>query len=332
MKKDLVSVIICHHKGRLIYKAIETLLAQREVDVEIIVATSIDGLEFPGVRSIFVTGGPAHKRNVAYRFAKGDYIAFFDDDIEAAPHAIFYMLEELKRSGIGMVFGKLLNMEFRDRFDEAGSFLTWTGFLYARADGGIKDIGQFQDTCTVLAGKSAACLVRRDVFWRVGGFDISYEILGEETDLAWRVWLYGHRVLYVPRSVTYHAFNTRFKPADFYVPRRVYYNGCRNYLTMLYTNLGRRRWILPVALHTCVWFSAAIGMLLTGKSEAGVWILRGLGYFYRNIYAIWQKRVHVQRKIRRVSDASLIPMFMLNPPASYYIARFCHYIKTGRHG
>src|SRR3990167_5557614 len=327
-----VSIILCHHKGReLVLRSIKSIKAQKFIDPEIIVATSEENTTFHGTTTLLVKGGPAHKRNVAFKFATSDYIAFFDDDIEATPTAVHEMLKALLQDKIGMVFGKLLNMEHHNKFDEAGSYLTHSGFLWARAESGCIDRGQFENQEYVLAGKSAACLIRRTVFSEIGMFDPSYEILAEETDLAWRVWLSGWRVLYVPSSVTYHAFNTRFKPKDFYVPRRVYYNGCRNYITMLFTNLGTYRWIVPVLIQLSVWSTAGIGMLITGKFEAGIHIFKGIGYFFRNIRIIWDKRIKVQTKLRKVKDSDIMPMIMRNPPISYYLKRFCHYIYTGKH-
>lgn len=332
----MISVIICHHKGDLIKKAIESLQASREVGFEIIVATSgdkehIDVLRshYPDVQFVEMKGGPAHKRNIACRYAKGNILAFFDDDIEATPYALFYLKEALL--GHGCSFGKLRNMEFRDRFDEAGSFLTSSGFLWARAESGIRDIGQFERDECILAGKSAAMMIRRHVFWQVGGFDASYEILGEETDLAWRVWLYGFSVVYAPKSLSYHAFNTRFKPIDFYVPRRVYFNGCRNYISMLFTNLGNLRLSVVLPTQFIVWMLAGMGMLVTGKFEAGINIFKGLWYVVSHFPSLLLKRGIVQKN-RKISDVKLMKIILRNPPFEYYYKRFFHYIKTGRHG
>lgn len=327
-----VSAILCHHKGGLINKAIFSLLKQKVVELEIIVATSVKDASFYGTKTIYVQGGPAYKRNIAFRFASHDLIAFFDDDIEANPTAVYEMAKALQQEGVGAVFGKLLNMEHQGRFDEAGSYLTSSGFLWARAESGCQDVGQFENMEPVLAGKSASMMIRRQVFAEVGMYDASYEILGEETDLAWRVWLAGYRVLYVPSSVTLHAFNTRFKPKDFYVPKRVYFNGCRNYLTMLYTNLGKKRWILPLTTQLIVWSCAGIGMLLSGKFEACFHIFKGIVYFFSNIRTIWKKRAKTQWNLRKVSDKELMPIVLRNPPLSYYTKRFFHYIKTGLHG
>lgn len=308
------------------------------MDLEIIIATSDQAcLDYytdfnPRVKVFWSIGGPAKKRNIATRYAKYDLLAFFDDDIEVLPSTVFEMYKFLiNNPEVGMVFGKLLNMEFRDTFDEAGSYLTWSGFLWARAESGCKDTGQYEKVEMVLAGKSAACMIRRKLFCDVGMFDVSYEILAEETDLAWRVWLSGHKVFYVPSSVTYHAFNTRFKPQDFYIPRRVYFNGCRNYLAMLTTNLEAKNLVLPLLTQTCVWFMAACGMLITGKTEAGKYILEGLGWFFSHLGSILLKRKQVQAK-RKVRDHELMPLILRNPPWSYYINRFFHYIRHGRHG
>lgn len=331
-----VSAILCHHRGALIDKAVESLLLSRNVALEIIIASSDQSCvsryqNIPNVTALYCEGGPAHKRNIAFRFAQYPLIAFFDDDIEVTLYAVEHMAKSLMKPGVGMVFGKLLNMEFRERFDEAGSFLTWSGFLWARAESGEVDLGQFDLECVVLAGKSASCMVRRGVFSEIGMFDISYEILAEETDLAWRAWLYGYKVLFVPSSVTYHAFNTRFKPKDFYIPRRVYFNGCRNYITMLLTNLETHNLLIPVTTQVLVWFGASMGMIVTGKREAGFYILKGLWYVILNLRSILHKRASVQGK-RKIKDRDLFPLIKRNPRFSYYIKRFLSYVKHARHG
>jgi len=331
-----VSAILCHHKGTLVYRAIDSLLKSKGVEIEIILATSDETLfnryeKEPRFKQVVIKGGPAGKRNVGFRFAQYPLVAFFDDDIEVKPWAVYEMAKSLQQDGVGMVFGKLLNMEFTDRFDEAGSYLTSSGFLWARAESGCRDVGQFEKTEFVLAGKSASCMIHRRVFVEVGMYDPSYEILAEETDLAWRVWLYGYRVLYIPSSVTLHAFNTKFKPPDMYTPKRVYFNGCRNYLSMLMTNLGDRELWLPVIVQLIVWTAAGMGFLITGKREAGIYVFNGIGWFISHINIILSKRRKVQGA-RRVSDRDLMPIIRRNPPVSYYIKRFFHYIKTGRHG
>ena len=86
-------------------------------------------------------GMPAKKRNDAVKKAKGNYLCFLDDDVVLDSNAVWYMLQAMKYCDF--VFGKLLNAEQPDRLDDAGAFLTWTGFLWSRAGQLDKDVGQY---------------------------------------------------------------------------------------------------------------------------------------------------------------------------------------------
>ena len=327
---EKVTVIICHHQGNLVLPAIASVLKSRGVEVELIVATSVQNAAFNRVRTLYLPGMPARKRNVAYRFATSDYITFFDDDVEVEPRAIEEMLKVIKQDRVGMVFGKTLNMEYRNMFDEAGSFLTPFGFLWARGDR-TKDIGQFEIVEPILAGKSAACMIRREVYVDTGFFDESYGILGEESDLAWRVWLTGWKVMYVPKSVTYHAFNTRFKPMDFYSNERVYFNGCRNYLAMLTTNLGAKRLAIALPCQVASWLLCGLGMFVAGKWKASFNIFRGLAFYFSRLTVHLRKRQLVQGR-RKIGEEELMAIVMRKPKLSYYLKRFFRYISSGLHG
>lgn len=327
-----ISVIFCHHKGDFIHKAVETVLKSRGVEVEVIVATSAEGLKLPKeVKVIEIEGGPAHKRNMAYRFATHPYIAFYDDDVEIDKDSLIEMYKICKRQDVGMVFSKLMNMEFPDRFDEAGGFLTWTGFIWSRAESNLKDVGQYNKTEEIFAGKSAACMIKRKVFWKIGGFDKSFEILGEETDLAWRVWISGYKVMFCPKSYVAHAFNTKYKPIDFYTHQRVYFNGCRNYITMLASNLEKRNLIKILPVHVMSWIVAGLGMLLTGKPRASYHIFRGLVYCLKNIRWIRLKRKKVA-EIRIKSDKELFKTIYKKVRIGYYLERLRRYFVVGLHG
>ena len=332
--KPLISVIVCHHVGDLLYDFIASVLKSRDVKIEVIIITSDEALALRGIkgcRIIHSTDGPAKKRNIGYSVANGEYLAFFDDDMTVMRETVKFLLEACDKRGIGMVYGKLYNMEHRKRLDEAGSYLTWSGFLWSRAEQNIEDVGQFVVPEYVLAGKSASCIIRADVFREVGGFDESFGILGEETDLSWRVWLSGYKVVFEPSSIGYHAFNTKYKPpAKYYTSSRVQFNGCRNYITMLMKNLeARHLWIVP--LHSTIWLIAGLAMIGTGKVRMGANIIRGLGYVIGNIGLIMKKRAIVQ-EMRKKSDRELFPYIMRSPRMGYYTERLGRYLKIGLHG
>lgn len=325
----MISAILCHHKGNFIFDAVESVKKSKEPH-EIIVVTSDENLEIEGCRMLYSKEMTAHKRNIGVHIAQGRYIAFFDDDVIVDKDCLTNLKMELSHPYTGMVFGKCLNMENPEILDEAGGFLTWTGFIWARASVG-KDLGQFNKTEPIFAGKSANCMIKKSVFWRVGGFDRSFGILGEESDLAWRVWLSGQEVWYVPGAVCLHAFNTRFKPKDFYTHDRVYFNGCRNYLNMLSANLEVFNAFRIVPIHFCVWCIAGLGMILSGKFGAGLGIFKGLMYYLSNFPKLIQKRQHI-KFIRNFKDKQLHRIIFKNPSPLYYIKRLLRYWQIGLHG
>lgn len=331
--KPDISVIVCHHVGELLYGFLTSLSKSTDVSYEVIVMTSNEELSLQGIKGCLVfhhIGLPAAKRNAGARIARGKYIAFFDDDVEIDPLCLYHLKDGIK-SNVAMSYGRLWNMEHRNRFDEAGGYLTWTGFIWSRAGQNDIDTGQYSKDELIFAGKSASCMVRKDVFKNIGGFDEEFGILGEESDLSWRVWLSGKQVLYTPQATGYHAFNTRFKPVTkHYTNERVFCNGCRNYITMLIKNLGREHlWIVP--LHMMIWFFAAFAMIITGKIAQGLNILKGLLYCFTNMSAIFSKRKKIQEN-RKVDESDIWPLIYSKTPRGYYRTRFLRYITLGLHG
>lgn len=71
---------------------------------------------------------------------------------------------------------------------------------------GQPDQGQY-DAATVTASiPGAAALVRREVFFALGGFDRHYFAYLEDVDVCWRAWLAGYEVWVEPRAVAFHRF------------------------------------------------------------------------------------------------------------------------------
>jgi len=332
--KPKVRVIVCHHVGTLLFDFLESLKRNCTLELEIVVITSDKELSRKGIKGcevLYDTGMPAEKRN---RGAVGptDYLAIFDDDVEIEKGCIEEMVGFLEcNHHVGMVYGKLHKFDEPHRFDEAGGFLTKTGFIWSRAQQNIPDTGQYDVPERIFAGKSASCMVRKSVWKELGGMDEDFGILGEESDLSWRMWIKGYEVWWIPQAVALHKFNTPLKPVDkHYTSERVQFNGCRNYLTMLIKNLGTSQlWIIPI--HVMIWLIASLVMIGTGKAQQGKNIMRGVGFVLKNAIKIWLKRKEIQSG-RKISDKSLRSIIFRTPGWSYYRERFCRYASQGLHG
>jgi cellulose synthase/poly-beta-1,6-N-acetylglucosamine synthase-like glycosyltransferase len=191
-----------HRRAEMLQRALASLEGQiypREAFEVIVVATAGDlGVEavreFAGrgridVRCVSVpddpSGGrsPSLKRNYGVAQARGDWIAFIDDDCTAHPEWLAQASTYFDRPSAGGVEGrKEIPRPARDTMVYRGLL------LFTRPRG-------FQ-TCNVF--------YRRDVFLELGGFDPSFPYYLEDSDLAWAVLDAGHEIPYAQDAVVYH--------------------------------------------------------------------------------------------------------------------------------
>jgi len=127
--KPLISVIIpTHNRANLLPRAIRSVLQQTFGDFEVIIVddASDDNTEavikqfrdsrVRYIRQTHTMGGSA-SRNTGIREARGDYIAFLDDDDEYLPDKLALMLQALRSSSdkVGIAYSKV---KLVDYFDE----------------------------------------------------------------------------------------------------------------------------------------------------------------------------------------------------------------------
>ena len=105
----------------------------------------------------------------------------------------------------------------------------------------------------ILSAKGAAMIVKKDIFWELGGFDKEYFFSFEDVDLGWRAWIWGYKVILVPKSVVYHdgkQTTTKLKSTvDFHsvknsmILQLVNFEGwisVRNFVTFLFVNIKQK--------------------------------------------------------------------------------------------
>jgi GT2 family glycosyltransferase len=261
---------------------------------------------------------PAWKRNIGTNFSQGKYIVYMDDDVEVHQHCIRRMKDILKdNKDIGMVYATLYKMDNHEIVDTSGSFLSWSGFLYETY------LKRLVTIIPILSGKSACCMVKKDVFYSSGGFDDDYVIYGEETDLSWRIWQLGYKVVIRNDAVAYHAFETNLKPRSYYNQRYIHYNGCKNYITTLIKNLPPSKMYIAV-INFGIWFFMGCCLWVRNR-QGGKWIFEGLGYNIKHFSYIWSKRI-------KIANHSYWKTIRKNPPITYFFGRFFGYLAHKLHG
>ena len=208
--------------------------------------------------------GPSLARNAGVRRARGRYLAFLDNDTQVDRYWAKTAIDRFQQDQtIGILQCKLLLAGDRKKIDYVGEYLGQNGFLIQRAPVMAEDRGQFEKECLILAAKSAGMFITKKAFTAAGGFDNDYFIYVEETDIGWRCWLAGYRVLYCPGSIVYHEFGTSSiilskQKNDF----NAKFHGCKNYILTLTKNLEMINIVKILPTHILLWLGLAWFALL----------------------------------------------------------------------
>lgn len=331
-----VSVVIVTYNGKkYVDQCLGAVFASDYRDTEVIVVDngSSDGTpsflrEKYGRRGNFrlvaldKNYGPAYARNKGVEKAVGKYLAFLDNDTKPDPDWLSEPVQLMEKDdSIGACQCKLLLMDEPDRIDYVGDYLSQFGFLVQRARYREKDEGQFDEPVEIFSAKSAGMVVRREAFEKAGGFDPDYFIYVEETDLAWRIWLAGYRIVFSPHSVVFHKFGTT---AVIMGGRQLFMiraYGCRNYLTTLLKNLGTQALIKIFPIHFLLWWGMAFFLILKGKVKESCFVVSGIVDFVFHLKSCYRKRVEIQKN-RLVSDQDLLPRIMKRRSLSYFLEKW----------
>lgn len=251
--------------------------------------------------------GPSLARNTGFKETRGEYVVFLDNDTKVDSEWLQEMVNVFEADPtIGASQSKLLLGNGSGKIDSCGHFLSPVGFPFEIGVGEV-DSNKFGGICEIFGAKSAAMTVRRSVFERVGLFDSDYFIYGEETDLCWRIWLRGYRVVLTPRSVVQHFLGGTITPSSRYL---IAYQGSKNNIKNLIKNLEIQNLLKVLPLHLMVWFIIAIWFTVSRRPKEGFWVIRGIIWNLVNFKRSWRDRLFVQKFIRRVPDRYLMPKIM----------------------
>jgi len=210
-----VSIVVLSYNGRTwLEQCLGAAVAQVGPDCELVVVDngSTDGSvdfvrrSFPGARIVALETnlGFAAGNNAGVRAARGRYIAFLNNDAKPQPGWLSALRRVLdSHPHVGLVASRILFMHDRGVVDSAGDGLTRWGGAFKRSHGQrAQDVLEPHE---VFGACGAACLIRRDLFDEVGGFDETFFAVYEDVDLSYRVQLLGYHCLYAPDAVVCHA-------------------------------------------------------------------------------------------------------------------------------
>lgn len=242
-----VSIIVLTHNGRpMLERFLPSVLASAGDDTEVIVVdnastdTTASWLDQhqPGVRYVPLAqnGGYTAGNNRGAEAARGQHLVFINNDVEVEPNWLAPLIDRLEADpALAAVQPKLKWWRHPDRFEyggAAGGYLDRYGIPFCRGRVGEHvepDHGQYDQPHDIAWASGVAFAIRRDLFFKAGGFDESFFCHMEEIDLCWRLRRLGYRIGYEPASCAYHYGAATIRMGS---PLKVYLNH-RNNLLML---------------------------------------------------------------------------------------------------
>ena len=226
--------------------------------------------EFPSVQTIVLDKnyGFAEGYNKALSQVDADYYVLLNSDIEVEDDwltpLVDYMDAHPEIAACQPKIRSFHNKQYFEYAGAAGGYIDKLGYPFCRGrifDSVEKDEGQYDAIRSVFWATGAAMMVRRDVYFAVGGLDGRFFAHMEEIDLCWRMRSRGYGIVCVPASKVYHVGGGTLPKEN---PHKTFLN-FRNNLYMLYKNLPETE--LKLVLRQRYWLDilAAFVFLLKGE-------------------------------------------------------------------
>lgn len=250
--------------------------------------------------------GFARANNQGLKMTKGEYILLLNNDTKVEEDLLGKMVEKMEgEKDLGVVQPKIMMMDNPGYLDNAGSFLTWIGFL-DHWGFGRKDGEEFSEEKEIFSAKGACMLIRREVVEKVGLFDEDYVSYFEESDFCWRVWLGGYRVLFFPKVKIFHKVGFTIKRMDVWGNNFHYY---KNRICSLLKNLEVPNLLVILPLHLVVSMGIAMAFALRGHLRNSLIVFKAMWWNLVSIPSTLRKRREVV-KIRVVGDREIFAKLM----------------------
>ena len=213
----LVSIVIaCPNRSWMLDECLKTIKAQSYEKWECIVLPDEDEKSKSEVEVVqrnirFIATGkvrPAEKRNIGIREAKGEIVAFIDDDAYPDAHWLEYAVKYFGEPDIGAVGGPGVTPPGDAFLARIGgrvydNLLVSGNYRYRYRAGGVRRDVEDYPSCNLF--------VRKDLLDRIGGYRTDFWP-GEDTLLCKDIVDSWKRIVYDPWVVVYHHRRPLFLP------------------------------------------------------------------------------------------------------------------------
>lgn len=260
--------------------------------------------------------GFAGANNAGLKLSTGKYILLLNNDTTVDKNLLTKLVNRMEVDPkIGVAQPKIKIMDRKGYLDNAGSFLTRTGFLLHWGFG-ENDSKEFDEERIIFSAKGACLIIKREVIDKVGLFDSDFGSYMEESDFCWRAWLSGYKVYYLPQTHIYHKLGYTFSHQV--NPIVINFNSFKNRILFLYKNLETKNLFLIFIPHLIIITILSFYYLFKLQFAKFLMITKAILWNIKNINISSEKRKIVQ-KMRVITDDELFKIIMqkINIKKSY---------------
>lgn len=224
-KNPAISIIIVNHlTSDILADCLHAIDASNtDIALEVIIVNNPSGQTLPDTNTIQFPVrvvdtderlGFGAACNFGAKLAGGDYLLFLNPDVVPAPDSISALYDWARSNPGDFVTGRLTGRdgEFQPscrRFPTIGNILFSRGSFLGRLiknTGGHYTYPDYASPETVDSAAAALLLVPRECFEALGGFDETFFMYMEDTDLCYRHFLHGGRTWYLPGADAVHGW------------------------------------------------------------------------------------------------------------------------------
>jgi len=297
--EESISVIIVNYNGKkYLEKCLDSLLQTNYRNYEIIIIDnhstddSIDLIRqrYPQVKLIELEKnyGFAEPNNIAAKTATGKYLHFLNNDTVVSPDFLDELVKIMEQDS-DIAISQSILLHFDETVDSSGDYIDTLG----RAYNSKKRPEQVQP---ILSARGASMMARKDIFWKLGGFDKEFFATFEDVDIGWRAWISGYKVVVVPKSIVYHVGGQTIKEIN----SLIRFHGIKNSLILRLTNFEFFTASKSIVLlFFVIMIRKIFGVVVVKDPEVGLpppsfgAIIRGIGWVMKNCRHIIAKRSKV---------------------------------------
>jgi mycofactocin system glycosyltransferase len=235
--------------------------------------------------------GQSAARNLAALQARGELLAFIDNDCVAKPGWLRTLVPYLSEPTVGVVGGRVVAPSLTGSVSAFEAVRSPLDMGPIGGEVGPHEVVSYLPACNLI--------VRRELLLAQGGFDATMR-LGEDVDFIWRALDAGTRACYVPNGQVVHYHRVRLWSL---LCRRADYGSSEADLQQFHPQ-GRRLMRLPIAATALLAMLAMLTVYWPASVALGMLAVTGVAFELNEKFRLL-RRIGVDVPAHRVSKAVL---------------------------